>query len=688
MRLKDRILSWSLFALLGSVALCYGAATDYKVTDDGTVYSYDLITKGPWIDARAYATLELANAAAAAAGKTLLIASNWTLTANTTLTSSVMRIPGGSFTKASVCTLTFKNNFVNPDNGRAFIGFSAGDVTFSGGAEVWPEWWGAVPERRDADVMAINTTAFTSAIRAAKVINVSRGHWYINGEINGGASQLLLTIKGAGRGISIVNQQTAATNIFNFPYLGSSVFSGLSFYHGAKAITFNTQNVDTTIITIKDSQFVHQTNMALEAQSGSNSTEFNVERCHFDGSYTFVKSYTDYTNILHCWASVKSTQDVFENRGGVMTIKGLIGTTSNGVLGSGTWVNNYGSQVYLTQNRFGADADSIGRTILTQNAPAATNNTVVIRESNIISTTDYYYKFFTLPETLIIKNNQYYGLGNWKGIWIDDTLAAGSDGYMKRGRWEIEEALLLPFTQNARDAEDLAAGFYAKRKNDHVGKFSNSLLCGDLMYSFLINAAMPESAKTGITTSDAATYEFLGAATTRQLTATAANARYAGNREDTVSRALVIPNVYTYVFDFYVSTTSPIQAHFLVNGNHKWEWLHNGSNIINIVAQPVYANGPGTQSWYFELVDIPNAAVIRFGRFRVFRGAHNIDTVNLVFHDLSSVIPKSDANHYYYNGDRVEYSNPTAGGYIGQVITTSGVNGSEVWKRYGAIAPP
>jgi len=104
----------------------------------------DIVTKGPWIDVRAYATLALANTAAYSAGKTLLITQNCTLTASTTLTASIMRIPGGSFTKASTYTLAFSGKFVNPDNGQAFIGFDPGDVTFGAGAvkEVYPEWWG------------------------------------------------------------------------------------------------------------------------------------------------------------------------------------------------------------------------------------------------------------------------------------------------------------------------------------------------------------------------------------------------------------------------------------------------------------------------------------------------------------------------------------------------------------------
>ena len=109
----------------------------------GMLTGKDVKLGGPWIDARVYNTLELANTAAYNAGKALLISSNWTLTANTVLTASVMRIPGGSFTKASTYTLHFSGKFVNPDNGQAFIGFDPGDVTFGNGSILGthPEWW-------------------------------------------------------------------------------------------------------------------------------------------------------------------------------------------------------------------------------------------------------------------------------------------------------------------------------------------------------------------------------------------------------------------------------------------------------------------------------------------------------------------------------------------------------------------
>src|SRR3972149_4403063 len=109
----------------------------------GMLTGKDVKLGGPWIDARVYNTLEAANTAAYNAGKTLLISSNWTLTANTVLTAAVKVIKGGSFTKASTYTITINGPF-EAGLYQVFSGFDPGDVTFGSGAieEDYAEWWG------------------------------------------------------------------------------------------------------------------------------------------------------------------------------------------------------------------------------------------------------------------------------------------------------------------------------------------------------------------------------------------------------------------------------------------------------------------------------------------------------------------------------------------------------------------
>lgn len=137
-----RKINYFILLLLLIPTLSFAADIDYKVTDDGTIHGYDLITKGPWVDSRAYTTLEDANTAAYNAGKLLVITKNYTLTANTTLTAAVKVIKGGGLTKASTYTLAINGPF-EAGLYQVFIGFSAGDVTFGSGAvkKFYPEWW-------------------------------------------------------------------------------------------------------------------------------------------------------------------------------------------------------------------------------------------------------------------------------------------------------------------------------------------------------------------------------------------------------------------------------------------------------------------------------------------------------------------------------------------------------------------
>lgn len=106
-----------------------------------------------YYDSREYATLEDADAEAAADGKLLIIAKNHILTANTVLIASIKRIPGGSFTGASTYTLAFSGSFENPSNGHCFIGFSRSAVSpytcpisFDKDVEIKPEWFGVTAD--------------------------------------------------------------------------------------------------------------------------------------------------------------------------------------------------------------------------------------------------------------------------------------------------------------------------------------------------------------------------------------------------------------------------------------------------------------------------------------------------------------------------------------------------------------
>lgn len=127
--------------------------------------TFDLATgyfKDPWIDARSYATLALADAAAIAAGKPILVASNITVSTATTIISPVKVEYGGMFTKSGSGTLAFNGSF---DAGlyQVFSGFSAGNITFGSNSvkEAFPEWAGI---GNDGVVNAISIQIINNAL--------------------------------------------------------------------------------------------------------------------------------------------------------------------------------------------------------------------------------------------------------------------------------------------------------------------------------------------------------------------------------------------------------------------------------------------------------------------------------------------------------------------------------------------
>ena len=93
----------------------------------------------PWIDARAYSTLALADTAAIAAGKTLLISSSWTVSADTTLSSPIQMINRGAFNISSGKILSIAGPF---SAGQYQVFAGTGTVTFGAAtSKIDPSWW-------------------------------------------------------------------------------------------------------------------------------------------------------------------------------------------------------------------------------------------------------------------------------------------------------------------------------------------------------------------------------------------------------------------------------------------------------------------------------------------------------------------------------------------------------------------
>lgn len=115
----------------------------------------DVITKGPWVDARSFPTLAEADTHATSMGKLLVISTIFS-TVPAILTSDIKILPGGGFSNAGALSMKV------PDAKLYKIFFGAGAVTFTDSNWIKPEWWGAsAVASNSANRLAIQTAIDT-----------------------------------------------------------------------------------------------------------------------------------------------------------------------------------------------------------------------------------------------------------------------------------------------------------------------------------------------------------------------------------------------------------------------------------------------------------------------------------------------------------------------------------------------
>lgn len=131
-------------------------------------------TTRPWVDCRAYSSINAA--VAASRGKTVVVFDAQILESNLIIPSNVtLWVPkGGSIIKKSTYTLKINGNLIAGPY-QIFSGFADGDVTFGMGSieEAYPEWWGAPVNGNGDDAPYI-----LNAINAANYIVFSPGKMY------------------------------------------------------------------------------------------------------------------------------------------------------------------------------------------------------------------------------------------------------------------------------------------------------------------------------------------------------------------------------------------------------------------------------------------------------------------------------------------------------------------------------
>lgn len=205
--------------------------------NNGSAAWDNFVTLGPWVDVRAYASINAAVTAIGSTQTTLLVPNAQTLTANLTIPStlSLWILKGGSIVKASTFTLTINGPFFA---GRytVFSGFSAGNVT--GLQTVFPEWFGALADGSTNDLSAMTVAANATS---TGTIDLNAGKTYkINGEWDIPAN---VSVEGNGATID-GSSATGLTNalIFATGSISSAIgggFTGAITAGFAGTLTFN-----------------------------------------------------------------------------------------------------------------------------------------------------------------------------------------------------------------------------------------------------------------------------------------------------------------------------------------------------------------------------------------------------------------------------------------------------------------
>ncbi len=207
-------------------------ATDGKFAITGTATADDLIVKAPWVDVRAYASLNAAYTAVTST-KTILISNEQTLTAAISGEIHLVFIKGGHIHLGNY-SLTFANgsSLQAPENQQIFDYTGSGVVSFSSGSisNVYYKWW--------YSGSGTCHTAINNAIDALYKGNVllNEGTIVNTGTIN--LNKDRINIIGAGKQISTIEYTPSGAGIALYAYKpGGTLTQNI-----IKGIGFNTDN--------------------------------------------------------------------------------------------------------------------------------------------------------------------------------------------------------------------------------------------------------------------------------------------------------------------------------------------------------------------------------------------------------------------------------------------------------------
>lgn len=545
-------------------------------------------------------------------------------------------------------------------------------------AHVLPEWWGAQVGDDTPAQQAINVTALKAALDSRMAVQLPAGRLYINALVQSDSAIFVPRISGMGALQSSIVQTNASVGALDLQMVYQFRAENFGIYGGTTGLKINNGSADGTMLELNNLRVRDQTVIGVDNRCTSALLKVN-------GGYyrpttgVCIDSYCDYTDIIEAWIGANNADGpaiIFRVNGRMRDCIGVPYGATTSV--DACWVRALAG-VELTANRFGPESGN-GRTILESHGDSSLT-TVKIEGNYSPTPIDVaLIKFYSLPRNFTLRDNFGFnsqGGNGTAGIWVDP--AAEIDQAL-RGSWDIRD-LEMRFNDDGVGSSALQALIAVKQLNTQRPLPSHPRFV-DLAYSNLATVFATTSSPDGLTnctSSDAVAYDYLGGPNSREVTATADNAFY--SVRTSVATATTAPDVYTWVLDCVVTgTVAPIQCTLDMENNQKHWWLMNGTHVLCMHGYP----DDTVNTTRFAFKDFSNGVVIRVGRLRVFKGAWNITTVHTVYSDDSGAATPSSSSKLLSLGDTLEYTNPTAGGFRGKVVTTAGTTGA-VLETFGAI---
>ncbi|MHB9071776.1 MAG: hypothetical protein ACYC54_15560 [Sedimentisphaerales bacterium] len=647
----------------------------------------DLITSGPWVDARNYGvTLDAATISSAlgfigSSEATLLIAGGaWDISNSLTIPSNInLRFEMGSFFNIASGISVKIEGKVDAGLYRIFSGEGEVVFNFANKADVapyfYPQWWGAVTgDTNDINIMSRNTAAFNEALKWQKTF-LADGIYKVNATIG---TLYYGKLVGVGSSRSIIKTNDASVTLLNVT--GEALVRDIGFEGGSRAVYTSTGNVDSTVIKFESCRFENQADSGFDDDAPlSNSTIFIITDCKFLTSTTgaAIKLGCDAMVLRDCWINLKSSTGIVAKRG-TMRIQGLKGVASNSNQDS-CWIENRSLHLLIEDSQFLPVGD-LGRCIIKNYEAAQTPEApgvpvpceILVRNSTIQVSGDHAFKFYEIPNCFILQNNGPYNLNTGYGIYIGDAVSAASKYSFGVAFGVFENGDKLPLFGDPETMQLLTL-------KDHANLNSSiNPLTTDMIFSM----GSGESGFGGYQSASSSniTFPYNGIAG-RQYDATADGQYFYFNWS--LPASLFTNNtLYTAVVDVINNSNTPKKVYLTLGGNKKDFIISNGLHILSTSYFWVTGNATTAQ---VECYNMMNSDSLQFGRYRIFKGNHALGTVSTDMYGNTSTSVPSSSYIKFYKGDRIIHMDAAAGGYVGRQCTAAGTPGT--WKSFGSIAP-